>query len=579
MSTPPTKSSVHGIDYYRQILFGLYEEMRGPPTGVDYAREVRLFQKTFRFTPPQDSADIRIVWNLFKEHLQTSEPFFRDYRRWIELRDDRRKIQRIAEDVCRADALKIACLSISRFAATIYQELLRADENTIRFIVTGLCHLGAVLAKKDQNPNDLARTWSQFRELTIDVVPLTIRIENLYESIEWACGDMKRSLWSLAARLDMQKEQEAVDTLLLSGLEHEFDAVLNDVRGATEGMSRLLSDASAIKSVRGADAVEKVRSIAKRLSEAVEYWYDVHVSSVFGAARIALAGRMGEIELALLRPLEALVQQVEQGDSGAWEERVRELQTYHARFDELMQILRAEFKLFQDRLNQVERIHNLPRELVPEISFVRHDMKTWMGCVDGNLQLIKKTISPLVSSKAFDENVVTGALSKVAELTANVRDSAEITFTNVSTRPALEFVAMHFHGRKNASVSVKEADTLPAGIDNEALRKLLSLLVMNAIDFPRKGVPLAITIAATSESLVVQDNGFGMTPKRLEEVREAIRTGRPLESDHGGTGRGLIDATHYLTRLFPHSPHPATMDIQSQFGVGSTFTINFPLPF
>jgi len=108
----------------------------------------------------------------------------------------------------------------------------------------------------------------------------------------------------------------------------------------------------------------------------------------------------------------------------------------------------------------------------------------------------------------------------------------------------------------------------PVAADESALREALTNLIFNAVDaMPSGGV---ITLRVTTEDgqalLQVRDSGIGMT----EDVRQ--RCLEPFFSTKGdsGTGLGLAMVYGIVKR------HGGTLDLVSQPGQGTTFTIRLP---
>lgn len=98
-------------------------------------------------------------------------------------------------------------------------------------------------------------------------------------------------------------------------------------------------------------------------------------------------------------------------------------------------------------------------------------------------------------------------------------------------------------------------------------------LVTNAIRYTPKGGRIHIRWQATSDgaSFSVSDTGVGIAPEHIPRVTERfyrVDPGRSRES--GGTGLGLAIVKHVLQR------HDAKLQIESQPGMGSTFTCKFP---
>lgn len=238
-----------------------------------------------------------------------------------------------------------------------------------------------------------------------------------------------------------------------------------------------------------------------------------------------------------------------------------------SKLQNMSRAIKLECTMSKRRLDGARKQEGLPPELAHELSFVVHDMKNWAGYASSDLQVLPGKIGELLSYDYTEEALASKKAREIAEIAEWVRETCEtMSFTDISSIPALEFVVKHFDNR-GGRVRVVGDKATPEGVDNENLRRGLSLLVMNALDFPRKGAPLEVTITATPTSIDIADNGRGMTEARLGEVQNALQTGKPLKSDHGGSGLGLINAAHFLK--------PATLKINSQPGMGSTFSIRY----
>jgi two-component system phosphate regulon sensor histidine kinase PhoR len=69
----------------------------------------------------------------------------------------------------------------------------------------------------------------------------------------------------------------------------------------------------------------------------------------------------------------------------------------------------------------------------------------------------------------------------------------------------------------------------------------------------------------------VQDTGIGIEPHHIARLTERFyRVDRSRSRETGGTGLGLSIVKHILTR------HQGHLEIQSEFGKGSTFSAVFP---
>jgi len=69
----------------------------------------------------------------------------------------------------------------------------------------------------------------------------------------------------------------------------------------------------------------------------------------------------------------------------------------------------------------------------------------------------------------------------------------------------------------------------------------------------------------------VRDTGIGIEKKHIDRLTERFyRVDRSRSRETGGTGLGLSIVKHILIR------HQAKLEITSELGVGSTFSVVFP---
>lgn len=105
------------------------------------------------------------------------------------------------------------------------------------------------------------------------------------------------------------------------------------------------------------------------------------------------------------------------------------------------------------------------------------------------------------------------------------------------------------------------------------LNSALSNLVINAIKYTPKGGNIAISWTKTAEGcrFAVEDNGIGIAPQHIARLTERFyRIDKGRSRATGGTGLGLAIVKHVLYQ------HEANLQIESEEGVGSTFSMVFP---
>ena len=114
----------------------------------------------------------------------------------------------------------------------------------------------------------------------------------------------------------------------------------------------------------------------------------------------------------------------------------------------------------------------------------------------------------------------------------------------------------------------------PLVADHEYLSNAVSRLVDNAIKFSkREGGRVTLAARAAGDRLIIQvkDEGLGIRAEALERIFDVFHQIDRAKLEQQGSGSGLAIA-HGLATL-----HGGTLTVQSEYGVGSTLTIELPL--
>ena len=103
-------------------------------------------------------------------------------------------------------------------------------------------------------------------------------------------------------------------------------------------------------------------------------------------------------------------------------------------------------------------------------------------------------------------------------------------------------------------------------VDKQRMKIAILNLIVNAIEAmeQEKGV-LKIGTANVSNKccITITDNGSGISKESIAKIFEPYFTGKPK-----GTGLGLTSTQNIILN------HKGTIDVESEEGKGSTFTIN-----
>jgi signal transduction histidine kinase len=110
--------------------------------------------------------------------------------------------------------------------------------------------------------------------------------------------------------------------------------------------------------------------------------------------------------------------------------------------------------------------------------------------------------------------------------------------------------------------------------DWRRVQQVLLNLISNAIKFTRSGGTVEVREVQKpdgSVGLQVSDTGVGMTPDQIEVAKERFGQVELVDARrHGGTGLGVPVVVELVRR------HGGRLEIESQPGIGSTFTAWFP---
>ncbi len=109
--------------------------------------------------------------------------------------------------------------------------------------------------------------------------------------------------------------------------------------------------------------------------------------------------------------------------------------------------------------------------------------------------------------------------------------------------------------------------------EEKELMSAFSNLVVNAVKYSPQGGKIAICwqISENGACFSVKDSGIGIDPEHINRLSERFyRVDKGRSSALGGTGLGLAIVKHVMLR------HGGKLEIESQPGLGSTFSCTFP---
>jgi len=178
--------------------------------------------------------------------------------------------------------------------------------------------------------------------------------------------------------------------------------------------------------------------------------------------------------------------------------------------------------------------------------------------------------------------VILRAVDHMQHLIDDLVDAASIRASRLKITPAecdaaslLRQLADDFSGEaqhKQVALRVETGATALLRCDGRRIHQALSNLLHNALKFTPEGgrVTLRLAIDALQAAFSVEDTGRGIAEHELDRVFE--RAWQSDETAHLGSGMGLYIAKGIV------EAHGGKIQVSSQLGHGSTFTVSLPMP-
>lgn len=233
------------------------------------------------------------------------------------------------------------------------------------------------------------------------------------------------------------------------------------------------------------------------------------------------------------------------------------------------------------RLENVRRdfVANVSHELRTPITSIRGYVETLLdGALDNRDDALKFLDTVLRQAERLNEIIEDLlALSRIEQ----EADHGQITLEKGSLCRVLD-VAIETCGHRaeqeGVSISLECPNNIQLRMNETLIEQAFVNLLVNAIRYSKKGDNVKViveTVTAHNDKVVkirVQDTGIGITAEHLPRLFERFyRSDKARSRKHGGTGLGLAIVKHIVLA------HDGKVDVTSELGVGSTFTVTLPL--
>ena len=242
--------------------------------------------------------------------------------------------------------------------------------------------------------------------------------------------------------------------------------------------------------------------------------------------------------------------------------------------------------IFQHLRAQQRRLEVVNKAKSDFLATMSHELRTPLNAVIGFAELMRlEPFGPIGRPEYHDYiDDIRGAAQHLLALINDILDLSKVEAgvdrlqeENIEIADLMESVHSLVRERTECGRLVLEMD-IPEGLpmliaDKRKLKQILVNLLVNSIKFTEPGGKVTLKVRCDDgEGHVFQviDTGLGMAPNDIPKALSMFGQVGGLSRRYEGTGLGLP-----LTKALVES-HGGSLDLQSQFGVGTTVTVRFP---
>lgn len=231
-------------------------------------------------------------------------------------------------------------------------------------------------------------------------------------------------------------------------------------------------------------------------------------------------------------------------------------------------------------ITPLEKLETMRRDFIANVS---HELRTPLTVVGGFLETMEDMDTGLPDSTRHYFKLMQEQTSRMRHLVEDLLTLSQLESSqNVLQETDIDVPSLlHMVLTEGESLS-NGRHTLALEVDShvflsgatEELHSAFGNLVSNAVRYTPDGghITLRWELRFDGAAFSVSDTGPGIEPEHISRLTERFyRVDRSRSRATGGTGLGLSIVKHILTR------HQARLEVQSEVGKGSTFSVIFPI--
>lgn len=218
------------------------------------------------------------------------------------------------------------------------------------------------------------------------------------------------------------------------------------------------------------------------------------------------------------------------------------------------------------------------------IADASHELRTPIQVLEGHLSMIQRwgkdepdileeslntSIEEVQRMKLLIEELLSLARREPKDITSGIDIVAQSKEIITELKTIYENSEINLHYNENDNV-------VRVAISENAYRQILHNLIQNAVRYnssiPR--INIYLTFDSNNCTIVIEDNGIGMSPESLEHIFERFyRVDKARSREYGGTGLGLSIVKMLIDK------YDGKLKVSSVLDEGTIFTISLPLFF
>lgn len=218
------------------------------------------------------------------------------------------------------------------------------------------------------------------------------------------------------------------------------------------------------------------------------------------------------------------------------------------------------------------------------LTILSHELKAPLNAIEGYLRMMQEK----QAGESIDSYMefIDRSLSRIQSMRTLIMDLLDLTHIESGKRQRnLREIDLTLVARsaietmtplaiqRDISLALDSKESVIMLADSDDMEILFNNLISNAVKYNRPGGWVTCSIAKSNEEIEIRvaDSGIGIEPDDIPKLfQEFTRIKNPLSKNVTGSGLGL-SIVKRVADLYG-----ASISVNSQPGVGSTFTIKFP---